>query len=76
MGLLFSFLLIPTLAVVLQGYTGLVYTLEILLGLVTAMWLVTQEQFRDIIDTFLASDQEKVQAVEISLEKTESIPVG
>ena len=37
---------LPTLAVLLPGYTGLVYTLELLAGLLTAMVLVTNQQVR------------------------------
>lgn len=45
-GLLMSFLFIPTLAIILQGYTGLIYTLEILVGLATVMWSFTLAPIR------------------------------
>jgi hypothetical protein len=37
---------LPTLAVLLPGYTGLVYTLELLAALLGAMVLVTNQQVR------------------------------
>ena len=45
-----SFLFIPTMAVILQGYTGLIYTLEILLGLAVIMWSTTQKPFKDLFE--------------------------
>lgn len=41
-----SSLVVPTFAVVLEGYTGLIYTLEILSGLLTAMVLITRPAVR------------------------------
>lgn len=41
-----STLVVPTFAVVLQGYTGLVYTLEVLSALLTAMVLITRPAVR------------------------------
>ncbi|MBD3243138.1 MAG: hypothetical protein GF331_21280 [Chitinivibrionales bacterium] len=38
-GLMAAALIVPTTAVILQGYTGLIYTLEILAALVALMWL-------------------------------------
>jgi hypothetical protein len=40
-GILVAALGLPTLAVILRGHTGLIYTLEILGLLITAMWLST-----------------------------------
>ena len=37
---------LPTLAVLLPGYTGLLYTLEILAGLLAVMTLVTRREVR------------------------------
>ena len=37
---------LPTLAVLLPGYTGLLYTLEILAGLLAVMTLVTRKEVR------------------------------
>ncbi len=50
-----AFLLLPTLAVILQGYTGLLYTLEIALGLAGLMIFTTREAFRRLVDQLLAS---------------------
>ncbi|MBL8956334.1 MAG: hypothetical protein JNK82_36510 [Myxococcaceae bacterium] len=41
-----STLIVPTFAVVLEGYTGLVYTLEVLSALLTAMVLITRPAVR------------------------------
>jgi len=49
--LLFSFLFVPTMAVILQGYTGLIYTLEILTGIGTLMWLSTRQNLKSLLDT-------------------------
>lgn len=51
--LLIAFLLVPTSAVIFQGYTGLIYTIEILNGLATAMWLVTKPQTHKLIEHLL-----------------------
>lgn len=50
-----AFLLLPTLAVILQGYTGLLYMLEIALGLAAFMIMTTREAFRDLVDRLLAA---------------------
>ncbi len=50
-----AFLLLPTLAVILQGYTGLLYTLEIALGLAGLMIFTTREPFRKLVEQLLAS---------------------
>lgn len=52
-GLLLAFLFIPTLAVILQGYTGLIYCLEILAGLMGLMFLTTKASFREGLDQTL-----------------------
>jgi hypothetical protein len=44
-----AFLLVPTLAVILTGYTGLIYTLEILAGLVVLMVVTTRPVFRELV---------------------------
>ncbi len=50
LGLGISFLLVPTLAVVLSGYTGLIYTLEIASGIAGLMYITAQLRFRSLID--------------------------
>lgn len=50
-----AFLLFPTMAVILQGYTGLLYMLEIALGLAGLMIFTTREAFRHLVDRLLAS---------------------
>jgi hypothetical protein len=47
-------LVIPTGAVVLQGYTGLIYTLELLAGLLAAMALVTRPAVRAFLSDALS----------------------
>lgn len=47
-----SLLFIPTLAVLLEGYTGLIYTLEILGALIAATRLSAAPRFRDLIAGF------------------------
>ena len=54
LGLIISSLCVPTAAVFLQGYTGLVYTLEILWLLTTMMVLTTRPTVRDLIERMLA----------------------
>ena len=49
LGLLVSFQGVPTLAVVLEGYTGLIYTLEILTLLIGAMVLTTRKEFGQLL---------------------------
>lgn len=48
-GLATSFLVVPSLAVVLQGYTGLIYTLEITSLLAGLMFFTTRPAFARII---------------------------
>jgi len=45
-GLLASTMIVPTAAVVLQGYTGLIYTVEILAALLSLMVLTTRQGVR------------------------------
>ncbi len=52
--LLASSLVVPTVAVVLQGYTGLIYTLEILTLIATLMLLTTRPAVRELIDRLLS----------------------
>ncbi len=54
-----AFLFIPTLAVILEGYTGLIYTLEILAGLVVAMVLTTRPYFRKLMESLELSVETK-----------------
>lgn len=51
LGSLVAFLLIPTLAVILVGYTGLIYTLEILAGLGAILVLTTRPFFRRLLES-------------------------
>lgn len=44
-----AFQVVPTLAVVLEGYTGLIYTLEILAGLITLTKLSAVPLFRKLV---------------------------
>lgn len=53
LGLAGAFLVLPNLAVVLQGYTGLIYTLEILAGLVVLVVVGTRKAFHDLIEQVL-----------------------
>jgi hypothetical protein len=46
--LVVAFLLVPSIAVILEGHTGLVYTLEVLACLVAAMALTTRTEFRTV----------------------------
>ena len=48
-GLITSLLFLPTLAVILRNYTGLIYSLEILAGLALVMVLTTRPAFRSIL---------------------------
>jgi hypothetical protein len=47
--LILALLFLPTLAVILQRYTGLIYSLEILAGLALVMQLTTRPAFRSIL---------------------------
>jgi len=48
-GLIAALLFLPTLAVILRNYTGLIYSLEILAGLALVMALTTRPAFRSIL---------------------------
>jgi hypothetical protein len=50
-----AFLAVPTGAVILQGYTGLIYSLEILSGLAALMFFTTRAEFRGFVDRLLVS---------------------
>jgi hypothetical protein len=60
-GLIASLLFLPTLAVILQNYTGLIYSLEILAGLALVMVLTTRPAFRSILYQLEAFLQAKEQ---------------
>lgn len=51
-GLWIATMVIPTAAVILQGYTGLIYTLELLAGLLGLMALSTRESVRARLSDF------------------------
>ncbi|MBN2531736.1 MAG: hypothetical protein JXB88_02530 [Spirochaetales bacterium] len=51
-GLFIIYQFIPTCAVILEGHTGLIYTLEILLGLCILMWLSSRNKIQALISTF------------------------
>ncbi len=55
--LLVAFLLGPSFAVVAEGYTGLIYTIEIFVGLLLLMALTTQAGFVAVIHKTLEKDQ-------------------
>jgi hypothetical protein len=57
LGLVVFLLFVPTLAVILQGYTGLIYSLEILLGLAVLMVLTTRPAFRSTLSQLLPLEQ-------------------
>lgn len=48
-----STVVVPSGAVVLQGYTGLIYTLEVLSALLTAMVLITRPTVRALVSDLL-----------------------
>ncbi|MBN2496700.1 MAG: hypothetical protein JXR96_19070 [Deltaproteobacteria bacterium] len=50
-----AFLLVPTLAVILDGYTGLIYTLEIAVGLAFMMFLTSRKAFRSLFEEVVDS---------------------
>jgi hypothetical protein len=49
-GLWGATMVIPTIAVVAQGYTGLIYTVELLVGLLAALALSTRKSVRGWLD--------------------------
>lgn len=53
-GLVGACLTVPSLAIVLQGYTGLIYTLEILAGLAALTAFAARPWFRGMLDVLLA----------------------
>jgi hypothetical protein len=56
--LLAAFLVVPTLAVVLEGYTGLVYTLEIAVGLGVLMTLAVRPELRAVLAELAGATEE------------------
>ena len=50
-----AFLFLPTLAVILEGFTGLIYTLEIALGLAGLMIFTTRDSFRRLVERILTA---------------------
>jgi hypothetical protein len=58
-GSVLALLTLPTLAVILQNYTGLIYSLEILAGLALLMVLTTRPAFRAILGQLEAPPQLK-----------------
>ena len=57
-GLLAAFLIVPTLAVVLEGYTGLIYTLEIAVGLGVLMALSVRPELRAVLAELVGATEE------------------
>lgn len=55
LGLIAAFLTIPTAAVICEGYTGLIYTLEILAGLAALMLLTAKPKFKTTVDRVLST---------------------
>ena len=53
-----AFLVVPTLAVVLEGYTGLIYTLEILAGLGVLMALSIRPELRAVLAELARAPEE------------------
>jgi hypothetical protein len=51
-GLAAAAMLVPTLAVILRGYTGLIYALEILAALAALMAMTLRRTFRELIEQF------------------------
>jgi hypothetical protein len=73
LGLLASSLLVPSAAVVLQGYTGLIYTFEIVALIATGMALTTRPTVRALIDRLLALPES---AVTSTLEGEAHVPTA
>ena len=59
MCMLLVFLIIPTIAVVLQGFTGLIYTLEILFGLGVLMWFGSSTKHQQTLDALITKQIEQ-----------------
>jgi len=55
LGLCGSFLFVPTLAVILEGYTGLIYTLEIASMLAGLMFMTSRPAFGRLVEKINAS---------------------
>lgn len=55
-GLMVACLITPNAAVIAEGYTGLIYTLEILAGLTALMWLSTRDGFTHFLDRLFAPE--------------------
>ncbi|MEO0459246.1 MAG: hypothetical protein AAF219_00295 [Myxococcota bacterium] len=55
-GLVVACLITPNAAVIAEGYTGLIYTLEILAGLTGLMWLSTRDGFTQLLDRLFAPE--------------------
>lgn len=53
--LLFSCLVLPTAAVFCEGYTGLIYSLEILVALAVAMTMTTRPELRPLVERVLGA---------------------
>jgi hypothetical protein len=51
---------IPTIAIIAQGYTGLIYTLEIIGGLAVAMYLTTRTTFAATLEQMIGQPQKEV----------------
>jgi len=56
-GLLIAFLTIPTAAVIAEGYTGLIYSLEILGGLASLMFISTHPKFNSLLETLKPQEE-------------------
>ncbi len=56
--LLVAFLVIPTAAVIAQGYTGLIYSIEILAGLAALMFVSTRDSFTSTYDKLTTQPEE------------------
>jgi hypothetical protein len=51
-GLFIIYQFIPTLAVIMEGHTGLIYTLEILLGLCILMFILSRKNIQSVLTDF------------------------
>ena len=52
--LIVALLVVPTLAVIFEEHTGLIYSLEILVALAAAVMLFGHERFRSLLETHTA----------------------
>jgi hypothetical protein len=55
--LLIAFLTVPSAAVIAQGYTGLIYSLEILGGLAALMFISTHPKFAALLETLIPQEE-------------------